>query len=311
MELGVFWRSLRQRWYLVLALAVLAGAATFLVAQRVGPAYEATGTVLVFPPTKSQGPSGELSTDNPYLSLGGVSQARDVLVRSLTSKSVSDEFGKEYPDTSFEVVPDYTNNAPIIVFTVEAAAPEDAVSALRALMDRVPTELSQLQSELDLSSSERVTSLALTRDERPSVTHKVQIRAAILVAAVLGGTGLLLIALIDGLLAGRRERRTAMSAEQASPLQHIEEGPRDTPSDVAGSREAAFGAVSGPASQGDERSTRPQGQRNPNARRPRSKKARRNRPAGSSMRTPDDERPEMVTPRTRGHTTAGPRGGPS
>ena len=87
------WRSLRRRWYLVLALAVLTVGATFLVAQRTGETYEATGTVLVFPPSQTEGPTGDMSEENPYLSLGGVGQARDVVVRALTSKKVGDEFG--------------------------------------------------------------------------------------------------------------------------------------------------------------------------------------------------------------------------
>ena len=65
MEMRVVWRSLRRRWYLVLALAVLTLGATFLVAQRVGETYEATGTVLVFPPSQTEGPTGEMSEDLP------------------------------------------------------------------------------------------------------------------------------------------------------------------------------------------------------------------------------------------------------
>lgn len=212
MELGLFWGSVRQRWYLVLAIVLLTAGATYLVAQRVGPAYEATGTVLVFPPSQTRGPSGETMKGNPYLGLGGVTHARDVLVRTLTSKSVGDEFDARFPaGTSFEIVPDYTNSAPIILFTVEAPAPETSVAALQMLINRVPQELDELQAGLSLPVAQRVTSLVLTQDERPAATHKAQIRAAILSAAVLAGSGLLLIALVDGLLTGRRRTRTSQS----------------------------------------------------------------------------------------------------
>ena len=199
------WRSLRRRWYLVLALAVLTVGATFLVAQRVGETYEATGTVLVFPPSQAQDPTGAMSQENPYLALGGVNQARDVVVRALTSKKVGDEFGEAYPaGTTFEIVPDYTNSAPIILFTVEASAPDVATEALSSLIDRVPVELEKLQSGLDLPAAQRVTSVVLTRDEAPAATTKAMIRAALMTMAALGGMGLLLIALVDGWLAGRR-----------------------------------------------------------------------------------------------------------
>lgn len=219
--MGVLWRALRRRFYLVVVLGVLTGAATFLVAQRVGQTYEATGTVLVFPPTRTEGPTGEMSQENPYLSLGGVGQARDVVVRALTSKQVGDVFGETYPDgTTFEIVPDYTNSAPIILFTVEAATPDVATHALTSLMDRVPVELEKLQAGLDLPIAERVSSVVLTRDEEPATTSKDMIRAALMTAAVIGGAGLLLIALIDGWLASRRDPDPEVLETEADTPEH-------------------------------------------------------------------------------------------
>ena len=206
MEMRVVWRSLRRRWYLVLALAVLTLGATFLVAQRVGETYEATGTVLVFPPSQTQDPTGSMSQENPYLSLGGVNQARDVVVRALTSKKVGDAFGETYPTgTTFEIIPDFTNSAPIILFTVEAATPDVATEALSSLIDRVPVELEKMQSGLDLPAAQQVTSVVLTRDEVPAATKKAMIRSSLMTMAALGGMGLLLIALVDGWLTGRRD----------------------------------------------------------------------------------------------------------
>ena len=102
------------------------------------------------------------------MSLGGVGQARDVVVRALTSKQVGDAFGEDYPvGTTYEIVPDYTNSAPIILFTVEAATPDVATEALSSLIDRVPVELEKLQAGLDLPAAQRVTSVVLTRDEVP------------------------------------------------------------------------------------------------------------------------------------------------
>ncbi|MBD3923149.1 hypothetical protein IEZ26_00830 [Nocardioides cavernae] len=205
MEMRVVWRSLRRRWYLVLALAVLTLGATLLVAQRTGETYEATATVLVFPPAQAQDPTGAMTQANPYLVLGGVSQARDVVVRALTSKKIADTFGETYPTgTTFEITPDFTNSAPIIVFTVEAPAPDVAIEALKTLTDRVPVELEKMQSELDLPAGEQVTSVVLTRDEVPATTKKAMIRSALMTMAGLGGLGLLLIALVDGWLTGRR-----------------------------------------------------------------------------------------------------------
>ena len=66
MEMSVLWGSLRRRWYLVLALAVLTLGAMFVVTQRVGPTYEATGTVLVYPPVAELGcPTGPARRRTP------------------------------------------------------------------------------------------------------------------------------------------------------------------------------------------------------------------------------------------------------
>ncbi|MDR7252410.1 capsular polysaccharide biosynthesis protein [Nocardioides sp. BE266] len=218
MEMSVLWGSLRRRWYLVLALAVLTLGAMYAVTQKVGATYEATGTVLVYPPSQSSAPDGSSSQENPYLSLGGVNQARDVVVRALTSKKVSDEFGETYPvGTSFEIVPDYTNSAPIILFTVEASSPKVATAALESLVSLVPVELSNLQANLDLPEAERVASTVLTQDEKPQATSKAMIRSAILAGAGVGGAGLMLIALIDGLVLSRRSPDPAAGADGDEP----------------------------------------------------------------------------------------------
>jgi hypothetical protein len=213
MEMSVLWGSLRRRWYLVLALLVLTLGAMYVVSQRVGKVYEATGTVLVYPPSQSSMPDGSSTQENPYLTLSGVNQARDVVVRALTSKKVSDEFGKTYPlGTSFEIVPDYTNSAPIILFTVEASDPKVATDALESLVSLVPVELGDLQAGLDLPEAERVASTVLTQDETPQATNKAMIRSAILAGAGVSGAGLMLIALVDSLLLGRRNPDPAGSA---------------------------------------------------------------------------------------------------
>ena len=54
-------------------------------------------------------------------------------------------------------------------------------------------------------AAQRVTSVVLTRDEVPAATKKAMIRSSLMTMAALGGMGLLLIALVDGWLTGRRD----------------------------------------------------------------------------------------------------------
>ena len=204
MELRTFWRTLLRRWYLTLAVIVLTCAATFLVVGRVGPTYETAGSTLVFPPTQSTWNGGSVKTEgNPLIGLAGVTQARDVVIRSLTSKTVRDEWEEEHPGMSYDATPDFTNSAPIILFTVQGDTAQGSVKALESLMDRVPGILGDLQSDLRLDANGLVTSQPITRDTESTLVQKTQIRAGILAAAVTGCVGLLLIALLDALLAMR------------------------------------------------------------------------------------------------------------
>jgi hypothetical protein len=219
-ELRVFWRTLLRRWYLTLVVLALSVGATSYVVTTVGPGYEAEGSALVFPPANSSKTDGETTTvGNPYLELAGVNQARDVVIRTLKSRSVQTQFEEDFPGTSYEAMPDYTNSAPIILFDVEGDSATGTAAALEELMGRVPDILDDLQGGLGLPQDGLVTARKLTQDSRPAVVRKDQIRAGLLVLAASGGIGLLLLALADSLLSARAQakarRAAARAAEQA------------------------------------------------------------------------------------------------
>lgn len=208
MRLQDFWTTLVRRWYLALFALVLAIGGTFYIIDKVGPTYEAEGSVLVFPPVATVQRETQLQTQgNPYLVLNGVSQARDIVIRALTSKSTLDELADQYPDATFEATPDFTNSAPIILITTDAGSAEEATAALAAIMDRVPKILDDLQSGLDLPSQAMITSRPLVADNEPEAKHSNQIRAGIVAAVLALGIGFLLVGLLDGLLAGRADRK--------------------------------------------------------------------------------------------------------
>lgn len=213
MELNVFLRALLRRWPVLIAVLVLAGAGTFVAFDRVGPAYETTGSTLIFPPIDADGTGPEVAGGNPYLELAGLTQARDIVIRTLTSKTTRAEIETIYPDMAYDVAPDFTNSAPIILFTVEASGPRTSTEVLAELMGRVPSTLAGLQSGRDLAKSQLITSVALTEDSDPEVVRKDQIRAGIFVGAGILGAGLLLLGLIDSLFAARRSRRHVAAHE--------------------------------------------------------------------------------------------------
>lgn len=208
MDLKAISAVLLRRWYLVLVVIGCTVGATYFVAERVGPTYEAQGAVLVFPPVATVQRGAETVTQgNPYLALDGVSQARDIVIRELTSKKTADDFDLLFPGTTFEATPDVMNNAPIILITVESPGAATAVAGVADLMGRVPATLTALQAGLGLDENSVITSKPLIADQRTEAIYKDQIRAAVVAAVVAAGLGLLAIGLLDGILTGRQKKK--------------------------------------------------------------------------------------------------------
>ncbi len=205
MQVNAFWAALLRRWYFLVMAVLCTAAATWFVVNRIGPTYEAQGTTVLFPPTTTvqQGSTTE-TLGNPYLMLGGLTQARDIVLRTITSKSARAELAESQPLAQFEATPDYTTGGPLVLVTVKAPTPEEAVAGLEAVLAEVPRSLEALQADLDLEKKARITSKQLTADETPDVLHKEQIRGGIVVGALTLAVSLLLIGLFDGLVGSRR-----------------------------------------------------------------------------------------------------------
>jgi len=199
MQTRDFIRTLRRRWYLVLATVIVAVGATAFVVIRMGPTYEATGSALVLPPLTTVERDAEVqAVGNPLLSLGGVSQARDLVIQQLVSQSAQDEIAIAYPGAEYQVTQDFTNSAPVILVTMEAPSAEAASAALQAVIARVPVALATLQSGFQLPADASITSTPLIVDTQPQVLHKDQIRTGIVVAIAVLGIGL--VALPTGII---------------------------------------------------------------------------------------------------------------
>ncbi len=208
MQVSAFWAALLRRWYLLVAALLCTGAATVFIVNRIGPTYEAQGTTLLFPPvaTVQQGDVTE-TLGNPYLMLGGLTQARDIVVRTITAKSAREQLAKEHPEVKYTATQDYTTGGPLVLVTIQAPSADEAVAGLDAVVAEIPKSLKSLQADLDLSRNAQITSKQLTADRTPDVVHKSQIRGGIVVAAAVLVMSLLLIGLFDGLASSRRAGR--------------------------------------------------------------------------------------------------------
>jgi uncharacterized protein involved in exopolysaccharide biosynthesis len=210
-------RSLGRRWYFVLVgLAVTAGLC--VAAFRVIPvSYNSEASVVLLPPKTSTEPNG-----NPFLYLGGLSQAVDVLTRTINSDATAKPLLKANPGAEFTIAADATTTGPIILITSTAPTSARAQAMTSAVLTAVPIALDGIQSELSVKPQSQISVMTIAVDEKGKLDAKVRTQAVIGIGAVGAVLTILLTGLIDGLLRSRR-RRNAPAADDApdSPLASV------------------------------------------------------------------------------------------
>jgi uncharacterized protein involved in exopolysaccharide biosynthesis len=213
-------RSLGRRWYFVLVgLAVTAGLC--VAAFRVIPvSYNSEASVVLLPPKTSTEPNG-----NPFLYLGGLSQAVDVLTRTINSDATAKPLLKANPGSKFTIAADATTTGPIILITSTAPTAARAQAMTASVLTAVPLALDSIQSELSVKPQSQISVMTIAVDEKGKLDAKVRTQSLIGIGAVGAMLTILLTGLIDGLLRSRR-RRNAPSADDApdSPLASVAAG---------------------------------------------------------------------------------------
>lgn len=217
MELGAFAAALVRRWYLVVVAAIIASGACVYTASAMGPTYETNASVLLFPPMSDTEATGEQASSNPYLELSGLTTARDIVIRRLTSQSARDYLAESHPDADYRLVPDATSAGPLIIVEVSGPTARSTLSAQTDLMAEFADALDDLQGGLGLSRAEFITARILTSDTRAQAVHKGQVRAGIVVTVAVLGLFLALIAMFDGMMAARSSRPRSEPREKARP----------------------------------------------------------------------------------------------
>lgn len=202
MTLSNLLRNLGRRWYLVLAGLLITTGLCFASYSAVSPTYERAASVLLLPGSQTI-PSG----GNPYLYLGGLGQASDILVASVNASSVRNAILLGHPATEIFMTRDPASSGPLV--TVSSSGPNDAdvTATLERALTAIPKTLSELQVQANVPATARITSLQLTTDPTSVLIRKNQLQAVGLVAA--GGTALtlLVVGFVDGLLLSRQRSR--------------------------------------------------------------------------------------------------------
>jgi len=206
-----------RRWYLIVVGLLVTLPLSSLAAQHVAPTYTMRASVVLLAPDKTVGVGG-----NPYLAMGGLEAAVDVAAAGLSADPVQERLVRTGA-TSGTVERDSSTAAPILLVTVEAPSAETAAKGLSTLVAEVPTTLSTIQDAAGVEDRQRIQSEVVASSKRPVVSHKPQLRAALMVlAAGMAGT-LMMAAIADNLLL-RRKRRRARDSEERRPKLRVSGG---------------------------------------------------------------------------------------
>jgi capsular polysaccharide biosynthesis protein len=217
MPIGEFFAVIRRRWLLVLVGLLLTVGITVGAYVVSKPTYEITGTVLLLPPASS----ADAANANPYLRLGGLNQAVDLVGVALTDQTTQLEMQAISKDVQYSVQSDVRTSSPLLLIDVKDSSPETALKIRDILVARVPLRLDAMQNALGVGTKDRVTTSVLTLDEQAAEVGKNRVRAAV----VVGVAGLALTLVIAALWDARRPRprRRRSRARPLTPKKQVTE----------------------------------------------------------------------------------------
>lgn len=208
MNLAQTLRRLLRRWYILLLGLLLAAGAVVGVWMKVPPRFERSSTQVLLPGQASLPRGG----GNPYLFIGGLTLAADVVVRAIGSENVVKELEVAHPGIEIAVTRDPTTAGPVILITVGASSDDEAAVILQLLTHRTATVLRELQRDEAIPAKEQMTIVTVTMDEHGTLKDRTRLILSVAAGAGVIALSVLVAALVEG-LSGRRGRRRATVKE--------------------------------------------------------------------------------------------------
>lgn len=211
--------SLLRRWYILVVGLLLTAAMCWAVQGRIPVTYEAKGSQLLMPPSATVGAEG-----NPYLYLGGLSQALDVLIRHVNAAEATKPVLRAFPGTVYSVEADPSTSGPILVISASGTTADGTLGVLNAALDKVPAALKDMQDELAIADNLRINVRTVVVDGQATKNNQSQMRLMLLAAGA-GTVGtVLLTAMMDNFLSGRKRPRHTDGEKRAAPVNEDAEG---------------------------------------------------------------------------------------
>lgn len=206
--------GLRRRWWVVVIGLLGTATLTFAAFSLVPATQDARASLMVLPTPRAATEAG-----NPYLVLGGLEPAADMLAAAMNSGPVHESLAPSAGKATFEVTRDTTSSGPMLLVEVTDTSPQGAMTLLDTVTKRMPEVLSQLQTQVGVRPTSNLLTLTeVTRDTEPEASTKRQLRA--MLAVGVGGVALTVFAAnaLDGLLlrrSGRRAEEPTQSPEDS------------------------------------------------------------------------------------------------
>lgn len=240
MQVQKILKSLGRRWFIVvLGLALTAGAC-FVLQRSTPDNYKAQASLVLLPSTQSVGETG-----NPYLGLGGMSEALDILTRKMSSEEFKETVREQTGAATFTAEADRGTSGAILLITATSHDADQALRVLETVMEQAPMALTELQDVLNVPNASRISTMKLLEDSK--AVPEVKARTQLLLVTAAGGTAFtgIITVLLDGLLLTRKGRKnTQVSGNHTEPKPP---NPASRRRQKTASRSSASGTNSEPA----------------------------------------------------------------
>lgn len=225
MNLGTTLKGLSRRWLILVVGLILAMGSSLGVWAIVHPTYERSATLLLLP-GKGSLPSG---SQNPFLFLGGLTFAADIVVRATGSENVQHQLEIDHPGASIEVIRDPTTAGPVIRITVTGTSSEESDVVLNLLTDEAATVLHNLQAAENIGPSQQITTVVVTKDDHAVTGNRMRIALSGAAGLMVVGLSVLVASTLEGLSTRRGSKsgvRTAAKRGVAHP-DDVTAGPQE------------------------------------------------------------------------------------
>ena len=186
---------------MLLACLLIAGTAAYAAYQTVPVTYSAKGSLVLMPPRATVGADG-----NPYLFLGGMGQALDVLTSKLSAENTQEPILNSHPGVTYTAEPDRTSSGSVVLVTVRGKDDAQVMEALADVVGAVPETLRTMQESQAVPEDSRISLMTLVVDRAPTSDPKTRTIAVLATAGGGAALGILVTGFVDGRLLARAGR---------------------------------------------------------------------------------------------------------